>query len=383
MRILQIASHMNVGGITRYVVSLSKRLARRNHRVIVASESGPLLDQVRTTGLVHWPVPLRTSAEFSPQVLYGIRRLLKLLRQEPVDIIHAHTRVAQIVADRISKRLNIPYVTTWHGIYKRRFGRRLWPCAGEMTIAISEPVRQHLRQDFRIPVERVRLVYNGIETAHYATAPEPSALQAYRARWRIPENDPIIGGIGRLAAGRVKGFDSLLVIAHLLKESVPTLRVLMVGDGPRRPFLEDVARRLGVQDRVHFVGEAGDIRVPLALMDLFVFPSRWPEAFGLTLVEAMAAGKPIIATQVGAVPEIVRHGMEGWLVPPEDPSAMAEAVVRLLRDRPTAHRFGRQAQMRAHEAFDLDRMVVEVEDVYREVAGRYQKPPARDCVLRA
>ena len=130
MRILQLTSHLNVGGITRYALSLSKRLAQRNHHVIVASGSGQMLDQVQAIGLVHWRVPLRTSAEFSPQVFLGIHMLLRLLRQEPVDIIHAHTRVAQIVADRISKRLNIPYVTTWHGIYKRRFGRRLWPCTG-------------------------------------------------------------------------------------------------------------------------------------------------------------------------------------------------------------------------------------------------------------
>ena len=176
--------------------------------------------------------------------------------------------------------------------------------------------------------------------------------------------------MGRLAAGRVKGFDSILLTAHLLKEDVPDLQVLIVGDGPRRPFLEDVARRLGLQDRVRFTGVASDIRVPLGLMDVFIFPSRWPEAFGLTLVEAMASGRAVVATRVGAVPEIVRHGIDGWLVPPEDPLTLAEAALTLLKDRETAQRIGRQAQERAREMFNLDRMTDEIEAVYREAVSR-------------
>lgn len=320
-------------------------------------------------GAVHWRLPLHTSAEFSPRVFRGIWQLAVRLRKEPVDLIHAHTRVGQVVAEVISRRFKVPYVTTWHGIYKPRVGRRLWPCTGKISIAVSGPVRQHLLQDFHIPADRIRCIYNGIDTSHYATPPDPEKIREHRERWKIPENQPIIGGIGRFAAGRVKGFDAILVAAHLLGQTVPGLQVLMVGDGPRRPFLEDVARRLGIRSKIHFVGVAQDVRLPLALMDMFIFPSRWPEAFGLTLVEAMAAGKPVIATRVGAVPEIVRHGIDGWLVPPEDPASLAEGILHLLKDRTEADRLGRQAQARAGEAFSLDRMAAEVEAVYQEVVG--------------
>jgi len=297
----------------------------------------------------------------------GIARLTAQLRQEPVDIIHAHTRVGQVVADHISRRLKIPYVTTWHGIYRRRVGRRLWPCTGKITIAISELVHQHLLQDFDVPEKQIRCIYNGVDAAHYVILPEPASIQAYRKRCQILDGQPVIGGIGRLAAGRVKGFDTLLVAAKLVTDHLPDIQVLIVGDGPRRPFLEDITRRLGIQNRVHFSGEAEDIRLPFALMDLFVFTSRWPEAFGLTLVEAMAAGKPAIATKTGAVPEIVRHEVDGLIVPFDDPSSMAEGIVRLLKDRALASRLGRQGQRRVCEAFDLDRMAKEVEAVYREV----------------
>ena len=369
MKVLQITSHLNVGGITRYVLALSKQLMERGHQIIIAADNGSLQEQVTQHGFTYCHLPLHTSAEFSPQVFWGIRYLSKQLEKEPVDVIHAHTRVAQVVADRISRQFQIPYVTTWHGVYTTRWGRRLWPCTGDLTIAISGLVRQHLIHDFRIPEERVRLVYNGIDFAYYSTLPEGSVIANYRRQWQILQGRPVIGGIGRLAAGRVKGFDTLLAAVHLLKETLPEIQVLIVGDGPRMPFLEDVVRRLGIRDQVHFVGTAQDIRIALALMDLFIFTSRWPEAFGLTVVEAMAAGKMVIATQVGAVPEIIRHGLDGWIIPSDDPVVLAECVRRFLTDRKTVQEFGRQAQMRVAEAFSLDRMASEIEKVYREALG--------------
>ncbi|MBI3324787.1 MAG: glycosyltransferase family 4 protein [Candidatus Omnitrophica bacterium] len=370
MRILQLTSHLNVGGITRYLFSLCERLVPHQYQVVIASDGGSAEDAVTRIGVSHWRLPLHTSAEFSPQVWWSIRQLAVRLRQEPVDLIHAHTRVGQVVAEQLAHRFQIPYVTTWHGIYTRRVGRRLWPCTGMRTIAISELVRQHLLTVFRVSPARVRCIYNGVDTAYYAHPPDPAVVEACRQQWRIPAHVPVVGGIGRLAAGRVKGFDTLLVAAALLEHLVPDLQVLIVGDGPRRPFLEDMAMRLGIRSRVHFIGEAQDIRIPLALMDLFVFTSRWPEAFGLTLVEAMAAGKPVVATQAGAVPEVISHDVDGWLVPSDDPSAMADGIARLLHDRAAAMRLGRQAQHRAHEAFDLERMVEQIEQVYEEVAKR-------------
>ena len=366
MRILQVTSHLHVGGITRYVLALSERLVKQGHEVIIASDGGSAQPRLKAMGLTHWQCPFHTSAEISPQVLVGACQLMARLREDPVDLVHAHTRVGQVVADRVAHRLHIPYVTTWHGVYRRRLGRRLWPCTGTITIAISELVRQHLLEVFGVPASRVRCIYHGIDTAHYATPPDPGVVQDYRMRWQIPDHQMVVGGLGRLAAGRVKGFDTLLVAASLLEEGIPGVHVLIVGDGPRRPFLEDIARRLGIHHRVHFAGEADDIRVPLAVMDLFVFSSRWPEAFGLTLIEAMAAGKPIVATRAGAVPEVIHHDLDGWLVPPDDPLVMMEGMTRLLNDRHAASRLGCQAQARVREAFSLERMVAQVEHVYED-----------------
>jgi len=369
MKILHVTSHLNVGGITRYTLSLSQQLAKMGHRVLIASGGGQMESRAEAIGLKPWRVPLKTSQEFSHKTFRSIRQILNRLEREPVDIIHAHTRVAQVVADQVSRRSKIPYVTTWHGLYKRRLGRRLYPCMGPICIAISEVVRQHLLRDFQVPPERTRLIYNGVDADHYATPPDPSVIRAYRELWRIPDGTRLVGGIGRLAAGKVKGFDLLLATASLLKETLSDLRVLIVGDGPRRPFLEDVAERLGILNRVHFVGEMEDIRIPLAVMDVFVFSSRWPEAFGLTLIEAMAAGKPVVAIRMGAVPEIIREEVDGFLVDPEDIQGLAQGITRALSDRELAERMGRQAQLRVRERFGLERMAAEVEQVYQEVIG--------------
>lgn len=368
MRILQVTSHLQVGGVPRYVVMLSGRLAARGHQVVVASAGGPLAAQL-SPEIVQWRVPLRAKCEWHPNAWWTVEELIRRLRRTPVDLLHAHSRVSQVVAQAVSRRLGIPYVVTWHGIYRPNLGRWLWPCTGDRTIAISEPVRRHLLEQFHVPAERVRKVYNGIETVRYGAPLDPDLLQQARVRWGLPRGGPVIGGIGRMASGRVKGFDLIMAAAYLLKEEFPDLHLLLVGDGPRRPFLEGVAQRLGVADRTHFIGTTEDVRVSLALMDVFLFTSRWPEAFGLTLVEAMAAGRPVVAVNVGAVPEIVRHGQEGWLVPHEDVGAIADGIARLLRDRAMATRLGQQAQARARELFDLERMTTEIEAVYQEVVG--------------
>lgn len=379
MKILQLTSHLDVGGITRYVLSLSEQLRQRGHQVIIAADGGRLEARAQAAGLAHWPLPLHTSMEFSLPVFQAARQLHTRLHQEPVDLIHAHTRVAQVLAASVSSRMRIPYVTTWHGIYKRRLGRRLWPCMGALTIAISQPVHEHLLHCFHVPEACLRLIYNGIDTAHYARLPEVAAVHAYRERLALSAHQPIIGGIGRIASGRVKGFDLLLAAASLLREDFPNLQVVIVGDGPRRPFLDDVARRLRIRARVHFVGEVDDIRLPLALLDVFVFSSRWPEAFGLALIEAMAAGRPVVALRSGAVSDIIDHGTNGWLVPVNDPSALAEGIARLLRDPAMAARLGHQAQERVKEAFSLERMAKEVEAVYREVLAVSKRAEPDAC----
>jgi glycosyltransferase involved in cell wall biosynthesis len=367
MRILQITSHLEIGGITNYVLSLSEQLIRRGHHVSIASDGGQGAGRARAMGASHWQVPLHTSVEFSPQVFRAGKEIARRLRSQPADLMHAHTRVGQVVAAQVSRRCRIPYVTTWHGIYRMNPGRWLWPCTGLRTIAISEPVRQHLIDEFRVPEERIRLVWNGVDVAQLELPVPADAVAAFRLAHRLLPGAPVVGGLGRLAAGGVKGFDLILGAAAHARARVPDLQVLIAGDGPGRTFLEAEAARLGLQSSTRFIGATEDVRLVFAALDVFVFPARWPEGFGLALIEAMAAGKPVIGTRVGAVPNILDEGRCGVLVNPEDTEAIGDAVVRLLADRQTVDRFTQAAKRRVHDMFSLEHMTDGIEAVYREV----------------
>jgi glycosyltransferase involved in cell wall biosynthesis len=367
MRVLHVTSHLNIGGITTYILTLSRLLVARGHQCRITSGGGQLAEEARAAGIEHWPADLHTSADFSLHVWRASQQLAARLRREPVDLLHAHTRVGQVVAHQLARRLGVPFVSTWHGIYRLNLGRRLWPCLGDLTIAISAPVREHLIRTFRVPPARIRLVWNGVDPERFAVPPDAEALQAFRRQWGLPPGHPVVGFIGRLAGGRVKGIDLLLAAAQHLAERMPELHVLIVGDGPQGSLLRREVERRGLAGRVHMVGAATDVRVPLALMDVFVFPARWPEGFGLSLLEAMAAGKPVVAHCIGAVPDIVEDGASGCLVTPEDVPAMAGAILRLLQDGEAATRLGQAAQRRAREVFSLGRMVDQVEAVYREL----------------
>ena len=365
MRVLHITSHLNVGGITSYVLSLSKALAERGHRIAIASGGGHMEAQASATGLTHWRAPLHTKTEFSPQVFWAGRRLEERLRQEPVDLLHAHTRVAQVVADRLSRRLKIPYVTTWHGFYRPNVGRRLWPCMGKFTIAISEPVRQHLLREFAVPPERIRLIPHGIDPAPFEADAEPSQQARLRQAARLSPDGPVIGTVARLVAS--KGIDRLIRSLPMIRASVPGAQLLIVGDGADRPRLEAAAAACRVADAVHFAGTVPDTRAALSLMRVFVFLPADQEGFGLSLLEAMASARPIVAVRRGSgAAWVLEESGVGILVEPDDLAGLAAAAVRFLQDGEAACRAGGEARAALKQHYALSRMVGEVEWVYRE-----------------
>lgn len=366
MRILHVTSHLNVGGVTSYVLSLSKAFAQRGHRVIVASGGGQLEDRVNTLGGTHWRAPLSTSVEFSPQVFAASRKLAQQLQQEPIDLLHAHTRVGQVVADRLSRRYRIPYVTTWHGFFRPNLGRRLWPCTGDAMIAISEPVRQHLVQDFHVPSERVHLIPHGIDPAVFESPVDRGAQAHLRARLGLPEAAMVVGTMTRLVAS--KGVDHLIRSFAHVRIAVPTAHLLIVGDGEERAALERLAKISGLDGSIHFAGTMPEARVALSLMSVFVFLPAKEEGFGLSLLEAVACGRPVIAVRRGVGSAwVLDQERIGLTVEPEDPAALAQAIVQWLRDGEAACRAAGAARAVVKERYSLTRMVDQVDAVYRQL----------------
>lgn len=373
MKILHLCSHLEAGGITTYVTTVAKALSARGHQIMVASGGGAW-ERRLSQDIQHWRLPLNTSAEFSPQVWWAGWQLSRRLQQEPPDVVHAHTRVAQVVAHGLWLQRRLPYVTTWHGFYRRRWSRRWWPCTGAVTMAISEPVAAHVREVFGVPAERIRLVPHGIDVAAFAEPVSPQDQAQLRQHWKLPLHGPVIGTVVRLVPD--KGVDQLLHGFRYVTTKCSGASLLIVGDGPDRRVLQRLADRLGIARAVRFAGSVPDSRAALSLMDAFVFLPASREGFGLSLLEAMASGRPIISVQRGGGASwVLQESGAGVTVPADEPLRLGQVLVELLDDRGRLRELGQQAQDIARSRYDLPRMVTQIEHAYQDATSAAQRIP--------
>jgi len=228
-------------------------------------------------------------------------------------------------------------------------------------MAISEPTLQRLVEHYHLaPPHQVVLVWNGIDVDRFLQPVENAEVAQFRQENGL-RGEPIIGSIARLSP--VKGLDLLLKAVPSLLEEFPRLQVLLVGEGPARDSLVRLAYELGIAGHVVLTHSVRDTRVPLSLMQAFVAPA-WQEGFGLAIVEAMAAGVPVVVTDSGGPTHLIEDGRSGFVVPVGDPQAISGALRRLLRDCVFRSQMAQWARQRAKERFDVKREVEEVEAVY-------------------
>ncbi|MBA3585933.1 MAG: glycosyltransferase [Gemmatimonadetes bacterium] len=226
-------------------------------------------------------------------------------------------------------------------------------------IAVSEEVARRMRARFRVPASKLQVVRNGIDLDRYCRAADP------RLRLLLARDEPraVVLTVARLDPQ--KGHEYLLAAAAAIPQAV----FVFAGEGEERPRLERMARALGVADRVRFLGHRSDIPDLLAVCDVFVLPSLY-EGLPLAVLEAMAAAKPVVATAVGGTDEAVTNGKSGLLVPPAEPSALADAIRTVLGDPTVARRLGEAGQARARREFSASRMIREVSGVYEDLLER-------------
>lgn len=365
MKVLLLATHLNVGGIGIYTVNLARHLKTAGVDVTVASAGGDLENVLSASGIRHVTMDIRTKFEFAPGVWKALPGLNRLVTGDGYQLLHAQTRVAQVLASSSGTSTGVPFISTCHGFFEhRRLSRKLFPCWGQRVIAISDSVREHLLNDFRLTPDRVTRIYNGIELDRYRGGEPGIKDSALITDIGLDPDAPVVGTTARLSS--VKGIGHLV---NAFKEVVSRHRnaqLLIVGKGPKKNSLEKQVQALNMQKKVFMVPGGASIEKYLFLMDIFCMPSMH-EGLGLSLMEAMAAGRACIASNVGGLPELITNEKNGILVPPGDPGALGRAILRLLDDGEFRRSLAENAKKKAFNDFSIERSVEKTIEVYREV----------------
>jgi glycosyltransferase involved in cell wall biosynthesis len=351
------------GGVGRHIGDLASGLAERGWEVALCSPK-PLDGLERTTR--HVPLDLRRAIE--PRAdLMQIVELARIVRDLRPDVVHAHSSKAGAVA-RLARTLHprVPVVYTPHGYafaghFSRRGERAAYRSIERLLAPLASRVVCVCEAEARLARSvganaRVRVIHNGIE-------PVPAGMQDIRVA-KLANRGPVIGALTLLRPG--KGLETLIDATPAVLARHPDAQIAIVGGGPELQILKARAQRRGVGHAVHFVGPCERPLEALRPMDLFVHPS-WAESFPYVVLEAMALGKPIVASDVGGIGEAIEEGIGGLLVPARSEDLLGRALCDLLDDRDRATHMGEQALRRVSSRFTRAGMIDRLACVYDEL----------------
>lgn len=377
-RVLHVLSGCTVGGCEQHVLALLSRLDRRRYEPWLAyfeaepDAATPMAPMFQEAGVR--TVDLRARRRTDPA---AFARLARLIRRGGFDLVHTHSFRTELGAALATRAMPgrprlLRTVHNTDDFYTRPRYRGLARAASrsmDRLVAISDAVAAFLRQDAGLAGSPIERIYYGLNTAPYRPTVPPPSRRGGDAR-------PTLGVLARLAPQ--KGHRVLFDAMPRIVAEIPRVQARIVGheELSTAAELRAYAAERGVADHVSFEGFRADVPGLLADLDVFVLPSLW-EGFGLVLLEAMAAGRPVVASAVGPIPEIVVEGETGLLVPPGDSDALARAVARLLRDPDLAARLGRSGRARVETEFGLDGMVARTDALYRELLGSSTRAATR------
>jgi glycosyltransferase involved in cell wall biosynthesis len=366
LRVVEVIATGTNGGAQEHVYSLLSRMDRTRYEPSVVSLSpGSAVRAIRSLG-----IPVTVFDE--PDDAIAVGAVVAHLADVGAEIVHNHMYRAELVGTRAAIALGEaghrqPWVIgTVHSSRIRAAEDRevLRHLTAHMNhlVAVSRAIVHKIAEE-RPSSMPVSLVHNGVDLARYD---QTEACCTLIEDYGLAPGAQIVGVVGRLEPE--KGHPTLIDAWPLVLRVVPNAYLLIVGEGSRREALEHQVAELGIGSRVIFTGRRDDVPAVTAALDVAVLPS-YREAQGLTILEAMALSRPVVASNVGGIPEMVEDGRTGLLVPPHDPEALAAAITRLLVDHPLADMLARAGHDLVHERFCLELMVRSIEDLYDEGAA--------------
>lgn len=350
------------GGAERVVLCLQRVIDPEKYRIEILhwDPDTELLNEPEFATASHEQLHLRSIVSFA-----SVITVARMIRKFQAHVLHTHLIDEDLIGFFAAKIARVPHVCTIHSYpypAKRSHALRyrLMSFLGTKIICVSATVKRYVADMTGINPNDLLVVPNGIDIQKYSHRRDPGERTTLRQSLGLDMKDIVIGNVSRLIDD--KGHENILRAAPTIKKKFPLVKFLIVGAGPLRDALLSLRHELGADDYIVFAGSRSDIPELLDCMDMFLFPT-FREALGLCVLEAMAMGKPIVASDDAAIPELIESGKEGLLIQPGNEQVIIDAVCRLLADPQTASRMGKAACERA-QAFSLERMTGMTKTVY-------------------
>jgi len=365
INILHIISKLPVGGVENQLLLVLKKYNRNKLSPLVCSlsDKGAIGQEIENTGTEVLSLN-KLKHTFDWTIVKDIHDLIK---KRNIKIVRTHQYHANLYGRLAAIFAKAPcIVASVHNIYTRdkKFHRRIInKFLGRFTdkvVAVSETVKKDILKYDCLAEDKITVIYNGIDVNNFLNING----NLTRSKLSISQEVPVIGTIGRLTFQ--KGQKYLIEAVSIIKEKFPRIMLLMVGDGPMKEELQNYANTLGLNEHVIFTGSRRDVPALLAAIDIFVFPSFW-EGLPSALIEAMASGKPIIASDIPPIREIVDSEKVGILVPPKNRNAVADSIELLLRNKNLAQKISNNAKEKVFSTFNIETTAKQYIDLFKNI----------------
>jgi len=379
IKILRIIARLNIGGPALHVIILNSELdsGRYVSQLVTGIESpaeGNMYDVAEEKGVHPIVIDALGREIFFKEDFRALIKLIRLINIEKPDIVHTHTAKAGTLGRIAAKLTGVPVIIhTFHGhVFHSYFGffkskfflwlERLLAKFTNVIITVGEQQRREIIQYKVAEQEKVVSIPLGLDLKPFVnTKTDPNLL---RRELSLPRQTLLVGIVARLVP--IKNHLCFLESARLILQNFDNVRFLIIGDGELRTYLEQKTRDLGLESRVIFMGFQHDLVKIYASLDIVTL-SSFNEGLPVALIEAMAAGKPVISTNVGGVGDLILDGDNGLLVPSNDPAALAEAILYLLRNPERRKMMGGAGKKKAYPLFDKNRLLGDIDKLYRKL----------------
>ncbi len=377
MNILQVIPELNTGGAERTTIEVADAVMRAGGKAIVFSNGGIMEDELSSIGAKLYKANAKSKNPFNV-IIFNVLKLIKIIKSEKIEIIHARSRapaISALIAARICK---IPFVTTYHGIYKAKGKLKNFyngiMTKGDLVIANSNYTKTYLMHKHNPKPEKIRVIYRGVDFNRF----NPSRFTAeeinnMRDLWQINNDLPVILLPARLTEW--KGQKLLIKAASILKARGLRANYIFAGDDQGRIHYTESLRELiasyGLTSNFFLIGHTRNMPLVMMCADIIINPSKEPEAFGRTAAEASAMGKPVIATRLGGAIETIEDGVTGFLFTNNNFEELAEKIETLLRmPRENFEEIGKNGEKRVKKLFSTESLQEKTLQLYNELLNR-------------